>query len=110
MRTTRLASVLAVLALAALLAATVASGATRVGVKKTSNGYRFTPSTVTVKRGTVVTWRWKGKATHNVTGPGFRSTTAKKATYSHRFTKKGSFLIICTIHIAQGQRMTVRVR
>src|SRR4051794_27459067 len=38
MRTTRLPSVLAVLALAALLAATVASGATRVGVKKTGKG------------------------------------------------------------------------
>ena len=71
-----------------------------------------TPTTVTVKKGTTVTWKWVGKNPHNVTvtrGPvKFRSTTKSSGTYSKRMRTKGTYRLICTVH-GSGQRMTLKV-
>lgn len=70
--------------------------------------------TVTVKRGTKVTWRFAGDSPHNVSvtkGPAkFKSSTKTSGTYSKRVTKKGTYTIICTIHGASDQQMKLRVR
>jgi plastocyanin len=72
----------------------------------------FAPKSITVKKGTSVKWVWKGKHPHNVTvtsGPvKFHSSTKKKGAYTHRFSKKGTYKILCTIH-APGMKMTVKV-
>lgn len=72
----------------------------------------FRSSSVTVKRGTTVKWRFQGRAPHNVTvtrGPQrFRSKTMRRGTYSKRVTRKGSYTIVCTLH--SGMRMRLRVR
>jgi plastocyanin len=47
---------------------------------------------------------------HNVTGPGFHSTTTDSLTYSRKFTKAGTYTVVCTIHQALGQRMKITVR
>jgi plastocyanin len=111
MRTRRIITFVAVFAVATALLASAAFGVTEsVGVKKSGKKWLFTPSAVTIKKGDSVKWSWSGKVPHNVSGPGFTSTTATKATYKRRFTKKGTFRVVCTIHAKKGQKMTITVR
>jgi plastocyanin len=107
------------LLLAALVAALIAvAGAQALAATKTvkiGNNFfvhRGRASTVTVGRGTRLTWRWSTHGvTHNVTvvrGPQrFRSGNRRRGTFSHTFSKRGTYKIVCTIH--SGMRMTVRV-
>jgi plastocyanin len=71
-----------------------------------------TPTTVTVKKGTTVTWKWVGDNPHNVTvvkGPvKFKSSTKSSGTFSKRMRRKGTYRLICTVH-GSGQRMTLKV-
>jgi plastocyanin len=71
----------------------------------------FSTSKVTVHKGDKVTWRWSGTSNpHNITSKGhFHSSTKTSGTYSKRFTKKGTFSVICTIHPSQ-MRMKVVVK
>lgn len=61
--------------------------------------------TVTVKRGTTVTWVWRGQAPHNVTvtkGPKkFASKTISKGSYKATPHTPGTYAIICTLHLPQ---------
>jgi plastocyanin len=99
-------SVVAMLAVA-LTMSSLAFGATKkVGVR----GLKFSPKTVTVKKGTTVRWSWKGSVPHNVSGKGFKSKTAGKVTFSRKFSKKGTYKYVCTLHKAQGMTGTVKVR
>jgi plastocyanin len=70
-------------------------------------------ATVTVKKGTSVTWKWTGHNPHNVTvtgGPAkFHSKTQTSGSFSHKFTKAGTYSILCTIH-APGMKMKVVVK
>jgi plastocyanin len=105
----KLVSLLAVAALSVgLVLSSVAFGATKkVGVK----GLTFSPKTVTVKKGTTVKWSWKtGGVPHNVVGKGFKSKTAATVSFSKKFTKKGTYKYVCTIHKAQGMTGTVKVK
>jgi plastocyanin len=69
-------------------------------------------ATVTIKKGQTLTWKWTGMHPHNVTvtkGPQkFASKTQNRGTFSHKFTKAGTYSIICTIH-APGMTMKVKV-
>jgi plastocyanin len=71
-------------------------------------------ATVTIKKGQTLTWKWTGKHPHNVTvksGPQkFHSATQTKGTFSHKFTKAGTYSIVCTIHVMQGMTMKVKVK
>ena len=68
--------------------------------------------TVTVKKGTKVTWRWAGKDMHNVAvtkGPvKFRSSYKSSGTFSKRLTRTGTYTVICSIH-QPDMRMKLRV-
>lgn len=68
----------------------------------------FQAKSVTVARGGTVTWRWVGKKSHDVVGPGFKSKLQKTGTFSRRFTKKGTIRYACTLH--RGMTGTVRVK
>ena len=110
MRIRRVITFLAVFATATALVVGAALGDTKsVGVKKSGSKWHFTPSSLTIKKGDTVKWSWSGNTPHNVTGPGFSSTTGTKETYKHRFTKKGTFRVICTIHVKKGQKMKIKV-
>jgi plastocyanin len=77
----------------------------------------FSPTSMSIRRGRVVTWVWLGGVRHNVTGIRrsgrvvFRSRTSSRAgfRYSRRFRRRASYRVICTIH-PRRMRMTVRVR
>ena len=85
----------------------LASGKT---VKVGDNYYG--PKSLTVGRGTRVTWKWVGVLRHNVvvhTGPAaFNSKTQVRGTFAHTFTKKGTYQLVCTVH--PSMKMTVVVR
>ena len=91
-----------VAALSAVLA-TQALAATR-SVKVADDYFvrKGSTPTVTVKKGTTVTWRWAGKEMHNVAvtkGPvKFRSSFKTTGSYSKRVTRTGTYTIVCTIH------------
>ena len=67
--------------------------------------------TVTVRKGTTVTWRWTGKDLHNIavtSGPAtFRSSYKDSGSYSRTVRRAGTYTIVCTIH--SGMRMKLRV-
>jgi len=67
--------------------------------------------TITVHKGTKVTWRWTGDNLHNVSvakGPvKFRSNFKSSGTYSRTLRTTGTYTIVCTIHQAD---MTMKVR
>ena len=60
------------------------------------------PPTVTVVKGTRVTWRWTGREKHNLAvtrGPArFNSPSKEKGTYSRTMRRTGTYTIVCTIH------------
>jgi len=62
----------------------------------------FSPSRLTVTKGTTVKFKWTGGEPHNVIGSGpssFRSSTKDSGTYSKRLT-----------HIHSGMRLRLTVR
>jgi plastocyanin len=72
----------------------------------------FSAKHLTVSRGTRVFWKWTGVLYHNVTvrgGPArFHSRTQAQGTFSHAFTRPGTYTLYCTIH--KAMKMTVVVR
>jgi plastocyanin len=68
---------------------------------------KFAPEKISVAVGDTVTWTFKGKTVHNVTGPGFKSKTVKTGTYTHAFTSAGDVTYQCTIHAGMKGVVTV---
>ena len=78
----------------------------------------FNPTTLAVKRGAIVTWRWPSETgnPHNVSlakGPrGARHFTSPIASsdfsYRRKLTVAGTYRVICTIHA--NMKMTIAVR
>jgi plastocyanin len=101
-----------VTALAGVLAAT-ALAATRT-VKVGDNYFikNNTKPTITVKKGTKVTWKWAGKALHDVhanSGPAkFKSKLMSSGSYSRTLKAKGTYKLLCDVHPSQ-MRMTIKV-
>ncbi len=64
--------------------------------------FKFSPSSVTVKKGTTVTWTQEDGTSHTVTvdrGDGPDSPVLKKGeTYSYKFEKAGTYKYHCTPH------------
>jgi plastocyanin len=95
--------VVSLIAVASAVLATQALAATR-SVKVADDYFvrKGSVPTVTVKKGTTVTWRWAGKDMHNIAvtkGPAkFRSSFKSSGTYSKRVTRTGTYTIVCTVH------------
>ena len=73
--------------------------------------FLFSPKTVTINVGESVKWDNKGKAEegHTATGDNFDSGVLKEGeTYTHKFSKAGTFDYICTLH--SNMKGTVVVR
>ena len=103
MRKLALALVVA-LALAAI-GATYALASTKTITLK--DNY-FSKSSITIHKGDRVNWRWSNTANrHNVFSRGhFKSRSGRSGNFTARFTKRGTYSIICTLHPAQ---MTMKV-
>ena len=85
----------AVVALVAALFAVQAFAAS-----KTVKWHVGSKTTVKIARGATVKWVWTDGQPHNVKGKGFASKvlSGKGKSYVHKFTKRGTFTIICQIH------------
>jgi plastocyanin len=106
---------LAALAVAAVAMTGTASGQREAHAAKTANvavkDDFFSPSSLTVSKGTRVVWTWRGRNRHNVTvisGPReFASSTKRRGSYEQTLSRVGTYRIVCTIH---NQRMKLVVR
>jgi plastocyanin len=81
--------------------ATSAGSATNVSVKDN----KFTPRTVTIKKGATVKWTWRGRNPHNVLP--FYKTIKKSGTFSKKFSRKGTFSYHCSVHPGMTGRVKV---
>ena len=70
--------------------------------------------TVTVTKGTTVTWRFAGSNLHTVvvsSGPvKFRSSAKSSGTYKKKLTRAGTYRIYCSIHGKGDQSMKLVVK
>jgi plastocyanin len=110
--------VMAIAAGVALLSAAPADGAKRKTIRVADSYYA--PKSVTVDRGTTITWRWpafdEAGDVHDVklkSGPkGVKKFASEAAATDYSFKRKltvsGTYKIICTLH--EEMRMTIRVR
>jgi plastocyanin len=104
--------IIAALAVGGGAAAIPTSGATSGKTVLVKDDF-FGPKKLSIKKGTKVTWLWKGTERHNVAvanGPSnFRAGTRKKGSFKHTFKKRGTYSIVCTIH-APDMHMTIKVK
>jgi plastocyanin len=105
----------AVLVLAAVAGAIVVPALAATHTVKVADNFfvkRGKPPTITVAKGTTVTWIWRGKSLHNVvvaSGPAkFHSSLKTKGSFSRRLTRAGRYRIVCAVH--SEMKMTVVVR
>ncbi|MFL5333749.1 MAG: plastocyanin/azurin family copper-binding protein [Geminicoccaceae bacterium] len=70
------------------------------------------PATITVSKGTQVTFRWRGSSLHNVharKGPvTFKSAFKRSGTFSKILSRRGTYTIFCDIH-APDMKLTIKV-
>lgn len=88
------------------------SGPVRRQIRSTWVGdYAFGAQRVSLRRGSVFTWRFLGGVEHDVTlasGPvGFASPSMTRGTYSFRFTRPGTYRLFCSLHPARMTQMVV---
>jgi plastocyanin len=102
-------------AVAVATAAGLAVAPAHAGTTKTVSvkNNAFSPSSVSVKKGGKVAWKWtQGGVSHNVKpaggGSGSRTTSKKGYTFTKKFSKAGTFRYVCTLH--SSMKMTVKVR
>lgn len=106
------AAALTTVAAVAVLAVPGSDAAATKTVRVIDN--RFSPTSLTVKKGTTVKWFWdKTMTQHDVTvrkGPTkFHSHLMQKGSFTKKFTRKGTYKIVCTIH-ESFMTMTVKVK
>jgi plastocyanin len=71
----------------------------------TDSTYAFAPKKLKIKKGQTVNWSWMSNAAHNVTftSLGKHSSTGASGSFKLKFSKKGTFNYLCTIHGFQGK-------
>jgi plastocyanin len=107
----KLTLLLAVLAVAvpAVTVSAIAAGRTRT---TTLQDDFFTKSKLTIKKNTTVIWKWNTDDEHTVTeynGRWGSKGEKTKATFKHKFKKKGKFTVYCLVHpVEMRQRIVVK--
>src|SRR4051794_17195824 len=104
---------LVALLVAAAAPVAIAHGATKPPVKVThlSDDF-FNRGKITIKKGTVVNWKWSTEHRHTVTEYNGRwGTTSETRTgnFKHRFKKKGTWTVYCLVHpVEMRQKIVVK--
>jgi hypothetical protein len=90
------------------------AGPVRRDIRSTWVGdYVFGAERVSLRRGSLFTWRFRGGVEHDVTlasGPaGFASPSMRRGSYTYRFTRPGTYRLFCSLHPARmTEVVTVR--
>jgi plastocyanin len=72
------------------------------------NDSKFKPANLTVKAGQTVTWDWKDRfVKHNVIGADFASKTQRSGTFTHAYTRPGTYPYRCALHADMKGTITV---
>jgi plastocyanin len=104
----RIVPVAAAVAVVAALPGSASAAARTVTIED----FAFDPPSLSVGKGTKVTWRFADSAAHNVTvksGPAkFASPDKRSGTYTRKLRKAGTYKIVCTLHGGMRQTITVR--
>ncbi|MGZ4332621.1 MAG: cupredoxin domain-containing protein [Solirubrobacteraceae bacterium] len=107
---------LAATAVTGLAAATAIPALAATKTVKVGDNYFVRPAnnaTVSISKGSSLEFVWRGNAPHNVvkrSGPGAAFHSPVKihgGTFTHRFTRAGTYKLVCTIH--SGMKLTVKV-
>ncbi|MCU7724951.1 cupredoxin family copper-binding protein [Actinoplanes sp. KI2] len=93
-------------------AATAGAAAPVAGDRVAIKNFAFAPAVLTVPVGTTVTWTNQDSDAHTVTSSGSGGPLNSKAlgtndTFSHTFTKAGTFTYLCSIHPFMTATVTV---
>jgi plastocyanin len=80
-----------------------------------TGGLTFSPSDLTIERGTTVRWRNQAAMLHTITPDGHSewlegSVTAAGDIFTHTFNTAGTFPYFCAPHVAQGMTGVVTVQ
>ncbi len=87
---------------------THAQSSTKVSI--VISNYTFSPSSITVKKGTIITWKNMDGAPHTITGDingPASGSLGTGATYSYIFNTPGIFPYHCSIHPGMHGSITV---
>ncbi len=95
--------VAALLAPAGVIAVADAASTKTVKLK----GVQFSPRSVTIKKNDRVKFKWAG-GTHNLIGPKANVSPRSSGSTTIKFTKKGSYKYICSLHA--NMTVTVKVK
>jgi len=103
------------LALGSVSAAAVggqAAASQAAGKTVTLRNVAFAPKSLSIARGTTVTFKWRDDYTaHNVVSQGLRRftsmSTREMGSRSRTFTKAGTYRYVCTLHPGMSGRITV---
>ncbi|KNB54287.1 hypothetical protein AC230_05715 [Streptomyces caatingaensis] len=95
-----------------MAAAPAAHAARAAATKVTIAGFAYSPGTLTVGRGTTVTWTNTDAAPHTVTSEGggpLRSATLRAGdSYTFTFNSPGTYSYFCTFHPHMHGTVVVR--
>jgi plastocyanin len=102
--------VLVALLVVAAVPVTTAEAAKKPPVKVThlSDDF-FDQGKLTIKKGTIVNWKWHTDDDHTVTDAGgkFSSKQTTRGNFKHRFKKKGTFTVYCLVHPEEMRQKVV---
>jgi plastocyanin len=101
------------LLLVAAVPVTIAGASTKPPVKVThlSDDF-FNKGKLTIKKGTIVNWKWNTDDEHTVTeyrGRWGTKSEARTGNFKHRFKKKGTWTVYCLVHpVEMRQKIVVK--
>lgn len=88
----------AVVALGAVGGMSAADGAVTKSATVRVSDFQYSPSSVSIRRGGTVTWRFVG-GIHNVVGKRWGSRKLRSGgKWKHQFRRKGNFSYLCSVH------------
>jgi plastocyanin len=95
----KLLLLLAVLAIAVPAVTVSAIAATKTKTTTLQDDF-FTKAKLTIKKGTIVNWKWTTDDDHTVTDINgkFGSHDTTHGNFKHKFKKKGTFTVYCLVH------------